>query len=198
MPVPPAFGDEDYHQAMLNLLPRGIIWRRDPTAILSATLLALAPTYTRSTQSAAQLLIDTNPDTTVNLLTEWEESLGLPDPCTPLNPTLLQRQAAVRAKFGARGSLSLAYYIALAAALGFTITITEFQPFNVGQVVGLPLYGPAWAFAWQINAPAVTTFYFSVGSSAVGDALTSYDAPELVCRITRDAPAETTVFFVFS
>jgi uncharacterized protein YmfQ (DUF2313 family) len=198
MSAPPIFTDEDFHQAMMRLLPRGPIWRTDAASNLSNVLLALAPTYTRSSAAAAQLLIDTNPDTTENLLTEWEESLGLPDPCSVSNPTLEQRQVAVRAKWGFRGSLSNAYFIALAAELGFAITITEFSPFVIGEGVGLPLLGPAWAFAWEVNAPQVTTLYFAVGSSAVGDALTTYDSGELVCRITRDAPAETTVFFVFS
>lgn len=198
--VPPSttFGDEDYHQAMLNLLPRGPIWRTDAASTLSNVLLALAPTYTRSTLAAVQLLIDTNPSTTQNLLTEWEESLGLPDPCSAANPTLGQRRAAVRAKFAFRGSMSLEYFINLAAELGYTITIDEFSPFTVGDTVGMNLLGPQWAFVWQINAPSITESYFTTGGNAAGDALSSYDAGELVCRITRDAPAETTVFFVFS
>jgi uncharacterized protein YmfQ (DUF2313 family) len=198
MSGPPAFGDADYQTAMQRLLPRGAAWRTDPNATLSATLLALAPTYTRGTAAAAQVLIDADPATTRNLLSEWEASLGLPDPCTVVNPSLEQRQAAVRAKFGARGSMSIPFFIALAAELGFTITITEFAPFVVGDPVGLPLYGPAWAFAWEVGAPMVATFHFSVGQSVAGDPLTSYDAPELICRISQNAPAETTVYFVFS
>jgi uncharacterized protein YmfQ (DUF2313 family) len=198
MPTPPAFGDADYQQAMLRLLPRGRVWRGDSASNLSATLLALAPTYTRSMAAAAQVLIDADPATTENLLAEWEASLGLPDPCTVSSPSIEQRQAAVRAKFGARGALTKDYFIALAAALGFSVTITEFSPASVGRPCGLPLCGAAWAFAWEVSAPEITTFYSAVGHSAVGDPLTSYDAGELVCRITRDAPAETTVFFVFS
>lgn len=197
-PVPPAFGDADYQAAMQRLLPRGPIWRSDAAAVLTRVLKALAPTYTRSTQAAAQVLIDASPATTVNLLVEWEESLGLPDPCTVSSPSIAQRQAAVRAKFASRGSLTIGYFIALAAALGFTVTITEFSVFVVGDVVGPPLYGPAWNFAWQIAAPQIATLYFTVGVSAAGDPLTTYDSGELVCRITANAPAETTPFFVFS
>jgi uncharacterized protein YmfQ (DUF2313 family) len=198
MPAPPAFVDADYQQAMLRLLPRGRIWRRDPSSVMSATLLALAPTYTRSTAAAAQVLIDGNPATTQNLLPEWEASLGLPDACTAANPSIEQRQAAVCAKFGARGALTTGYFIGLAASLGFAITITEFRPFAADMACDLPDYDSAWAFAWQVNAPQITTFYFSADSSSVDDPLETYDAGELVCRITHDAPAETTVFFVFS
>ena len=198
MPTPPAFGDADYQQAMLRLLPSGRVWRRDPASTLSAVMLALAPTYTRNTAAAAQVLIDASPATTQNLLVEWENSLGLPDPCTAPNPSIEQRQAAVRAKFGARGALTTAYFITLAAALGFTITITEFSPYTVDMPCDEPLLEPEWAFIWQVNAPQITTFYFSVEESSVDDPLETYDAGELVCRITQDAPAGTLVLFVFS
>jgi uncharacterized protein YmfQ (DUF2313 family) len=196
--VPPAFGDVDYQQAMVRLLPSGRAWRTDLGAKLSAFLLALAPTYRRSTEAAAQLIVDARPDTTQNLLPEWESSLGLPDQCSLPNPSMLQRAAAVRMKWGARGSLSIPYFISLATALGFTITITEFRTFAAGMPCGSPDCGPAWAFAWQVNALQGFTFHFQAGHSAAGDPLTSYDATELVCRITANRPAETTVFFTFS
>ncbi len=198
MATPPAFGTTDFQQALRRLAPRGKIWRSDPLSVFMETLAALAPTYTRSTAAAAQVLVDGNPETTVNLVDEWEFSLGLPDPCTVMSPSMEQRQAAIAAKWGARGSLRPAYFIALAAALGFTITITEFTPFTVDDAVDLPMLGPQWSYIWQVNAPEVVTFYFSVDLSSVDDPLESYDAGELVCRITRDAPAETMVLFVFS
>ena len=133
MALPPVYDATDFQQAMLRLLPRGRVWRRDPGSMLSALLLALAPTYVRSMASAAQVLIDASPATTQNLLAEWEASLGLPDACTAANPSVEQRQAAVRAKWGARGSLTIGYFVALAANLGFAITITEFTPFAVDQ-----------------------------------------------------------------
>ena len=198
MPTPRAFGDADYQQAMLRLLPTGRVWRRDPASTLSAVMLALAPTYTRSTAAAAQVLIDASPATTQNLLVEWENSLGLPDPCTAANPSIQQRQAAVRAKWGARGALTTAYFVSMAAALGFVITITEFAPFAVDMGCDQGLSEPEWAFIWQVNAPEVVTFYFSADDSGVDDPLETYDAGELVCRITQDAPAGTLVLFAFS
>ena len=183
---------------MPRLLPQGRAWRRDSGSNLSALFLALAPAYTRNTEAAAQVLIDASPATTDNLLVEWENSLGLPDPCTAANPSLQQRRAAVRAKWGARGSLTIPYFIGLAANLGFAITIREFAPFSVDMPCDMPLNGPEWAFVWQVNAPQITTFYFSADRSSVDDPLESYDAGELVCRIRADAPAETLVLFKFS
>ena len=91
MAIPPRFTDADFQQAMLRLLPQGRVWRRDSGSNLSALFLALAPAYTRNTEAAAQVLIDARPATTDNLLVEWENSLGLPDPCTAANPSLSAR-----------------------------------------------------------------------------------------------------------
>ena len=198
MGTPPALSDADFQAALLRLMPRGRVWRNDPGSNLSALAGALAPSWTRNTAAAAQVLVDASPATTSNLLTEWENSLGLPDPCTAPNPTIQQRQAAVRAKWGARGGLTKAYFIAMAADLGFTITITEFSPFAVDQPCDGSLWDVGWSYVWQVNAPAITTFYFSVDESSVDDALETYDAGELICRIRANAPAETLVIFNFS
>lgn len=196
--MPPLFSAADIQQAMMRLLPRGRVWRRDPGSNLAALFLALAPTYVRNMQSASQVLVDASPATTSNLLVEWENSLGLPDACTAANPSVEQRQAAVQAKWGARGSLTIAYFTTLAANLGYTITITEFTPYTVDMPCDEPLLEPEWAFMWQVSAPEIVTFYFSVDESSVDDPLEIYDSGELVCRITTDAPAETIVFFTFS
>ena len=198
MAIPPIYGLADIQQAMMRLLPRGRIWRRDPGSNLAALFLALAPTYVRNMASAAQVLVDANPATTVNLLVEWEKSLGLPDACTTASPSTEQRQAAVRAKWGGRGSLTIAYFIALAANLGYAVTIEEFTPFTVDLPVDLPLLDDEWAFIWHVTAPAIVTFYFSVDESSVDDPLEDYDSGELVCRFKADAPAETIVFFTFT
>lgn len=183
MPTPPLFGDEDYGQAMGRLMLKGRIWRTDAAATLTTLLDALAPTYARTTAAAAQLLTDASPATTLNLLEEWEKSLGLPDPCTPLNPTIEQRQAAVRAKWGARGGQSIAYFTAYAADLGFTITITELS---------------ASDYAWQINAPSITSSYFTLGSGNLGDYFWVVGNAEFECRMRQIMPAHTVLTFVYS
>jgi uncharacterized protein YmfQ (DUF2313 family) len=194
----PLFAAADFAQAMANLMPRGIIWRRDPGSVLMQTLGALAPTYERNTAAAAALLVDAFPDTTTNLLPEWEASLGLPDPCSAANPSVAQRAAAVAAKFGARGGQSPGFFIALAAALGFVVTITQFWPFCADAACDGPDYDAAWASAWQVNAPQVTSSYFIADLSSADDPLETYDAAELVCRMTQYAPAHTTLIFAFS
>ena len=63
---------------------------------------------------------------------------------------------ALVARIAAQGGQSSAYYIQVALALGYTITITEFQTAQFGvSTFGLPFYSNAWANAWQVNAPSV-------------------------------------------
>jgi uncharacterized protein YmfQ (DUF2313 family) len=195
---PPDYQQSDFLQSFQDLLPKGPVWPRDPDAVLTQTIDALMPTYERNFQSAMALLVDVFPSTSVFLLPEWESTLGLPDPCTVANPSLQQRQAAVTAKLISGGGQSVPYFTTVAAALGFTITIDEFTPFTCEMACELPDYDEIWADAWQVNAPEITTFYFSVDESSADDPLETYDAGELVCRMTILAPAHTTLFFVFS
>ncbi len=121
---------------------------------MTAVLSALAPTWTRSAAAGAALLVDAFPSTAVNLLPEWEATLGLPDPCAGPAPTLAARQAQVTARFAGVGGASVPYLIAYAATLGYTITITEYTPATVRTPVNGPMYGIAWASAFTVNAAA--------------------------------------------
>ena len=103
----PVYSASDYAQAMANLLPRGAAWSRNPASTMMSLLTALAPTYERSGAAAANLIPDVSPASTTDFVVEWEETLGLPDACTPANPTLEQRKAAILAKFIAAGGVGL-------------------------------------------------------------------------------------------
>jgi uncharacterized protein YmfQ (DUF2313 family) len=194
----PIFSADDYAAAMANLLPRGRAWPRDPDTNLMRLMGALAPTYQRNGATAAALVADIFPRTTTALIPEWEETLGLPDPCSPLNPTTEQRRAAILAKFIASGGQSAPYFISVAAALGYTITVTNYSPFRVGiDAVGSPLNGKDWAQTWAIGAGQTTVSYFAVGQSTVGDPLASWGNAILECRLKQIKPAHTILLFQY-
>jgi len=88
----------------------------------------------------------------------------MPDACTAANPSVEQRQAAVRAKWG-RAGRDDRYFVALAANLGFTITITEFTP-SRRQPCDEALCEPEWSYVAGKRAQVVT-FYFAVDESGV-------------------------------
>lgn len=148
-----AFGDADYLGELSSLMPRGRAWPRDPSSVQMQFWQGLASIMVDVDVDAQQLLVDANPNTTYNLLPEWEETLGLPDPCLGASPTVAQRQGSVRAKFNAIGGLSYGFYEAYAAALGYTITITPQAPFRMGiNGMGDPIGPEEWFFVANISS----------------------------------------------
>jgi len=195
----PTANASDYLWQFQRLLPRGLIWQRAWGTYQAEQLLTLMPTWVRLHGRANDLITETFPCSTTELLVEWERSLGLPDPCTGPLDTLQERQRAVCTKFRARGGQSIAYYEQVASALGYTITITQFAPFRVGwNRVGDRLYGEEWANAWRVNGPQTTITYFRVGRSTVGEALRAWGNELLECTIRAIAPAHTTLIFAYA
>lgn len=195
----PTFTADDFADAMTALLPRGAVWPRDLNTIIRATMLGLAPTYARNQDRGNYLLVDGFPATTVELLPEWEASVGLPDPCAGPSPTIEARRAQVLARFANTGGQSPAYFIAFALSLGYVITVTEYAPFRVGfSTVGTPLYGADWANAWAINAPLNQVQYFRTGISAAGEPLAYWSNVVLECELNSVKPSHAVLIFQYS
>jgi len=170
------------------------VWPRAQDAIQTKVLNGLAPSYERQTARANYLLIDAFPATATELLPEWEESLGLPDPCAGSAPTLQQRRSQVVARFANSGGQSIKFYVDFAESLGFDITVSQFTPFRVGQNrAGDSVGSIAWAYAWRVNAPAVTISYFRAGQSAAGEPLAAWGNAVLACEMRSIKPAHTEV-----
>ena len=195
----PIYTDADFVAAFQGGLPTGPIWPREPDAVLTQTILPLVKGYTRNAASALALLSDAFPLAPVQLLPEWQATLGLPDPCAGPAPSLAVAQQQVNARFIASGGQTAAYFIAVAAALGYPVTITQFAPFRAGSSrAGDPAMGSDWANTWQINAPTFTIEYFRAGHGAAGDPLASWGNTVLQCELQRIAPAHTILLFKYS
>lgn len=190
-----SYGVAFYIAQLQALLPPGIAWPVEQGA-LADTLGALAEEMARVDGRASDLREEADPRTTVELLADWERAFGLPDPCTELPDTYAERIAALVEKVGRVGGQSPAYFIGVAARLGYTVTITEFDPFTVDDRVDDRLYGEAWQFAWQVNAPAETVSYFTV-DSYVTERLAEWGNVRLECAIDRIKPAHTTVIYAY-
>jgi uncharacterized protein YmfQ (DUF2313 family) len=162
-----ARNETDFLAAVQALLPQGRAWSRDPAAKLTALLDGWARAYASVDARQSNLLIDAFPASTVELLPEWEATLGLPDPCLGQLPTIAQRQAQVLARIGAVGGQSIPYLIAFAAILGFAVGIQEFAPFRAGvSHAGDSVNGA--------QAPTAGE-YFTAGDGAAGDALVDWN-----------------------
>lgn len=173
---------EDYAGAIRALMPRGRVWPTDPDTVQARVIAALAQTPARLDQVAADLLARSLPGRNDDLVPEWEATLGLPDPCAGTDPSLAARAFQVQARFVGSPGQSVAFFKEFAAALGFTITITNWSPFQADvSTVETPLYGDDWFFAWGVH---VVTNTGGLSNDV------------LLCELDALKPAHTYVFLI--
>lgn len=194
----PIFSAEAFHGALQNLMPRGRAWNKDPGSVQDRTLACFAPAFQRSAADALALIADAFPATALDLIPEWQLSLGLPDPCAGASPTHIQQRQQIVARLTDSGGQSAAYFINLAKQLGYVITITNDAPFRCGQsYCGQHLGNQDWFFLWTVHAPEFTNEPFLAGQSTAGDPLGSTGNTVLQCELQERQPAHTVLQFSF-
>lgn len=140
--------------------------------------------------------VEAFPPTSVELLPDWEEVLGLPDPCLGANPVTAARQAAVAARLAATGGQSVPYYEALATNLGASISVTEYAPWRWGvDALWAPWRNATWAYVWLVTLNQGAAFDFEWGVSAYWEPFWQIANGPVQCEIQRLAPAHTQVEF---
>lgn len=154
----------------------------------------------KSESDAQELLAEMFPDGANELLPDWERVCGL---VPAADEPLQARRNAVLRQLRSRGGLSRAYFIALAANMGFTITIQELQPFMAGiGSSGDIVYLPRVIFIWQISTPGRSPAYsFISGQSASGERLLWWSVtyqPALETIFQKLKPAHTAVIFNYT
>ncbi|XTZ39584.1 YmfQ family protein [Salmonella enterica] len=194
------YSQNDYATALGALLPTGRAWPRAKQTVQAAVLRALGSSLQRSDNDAVNLIIGAFPSTATAMLSEWESTLGLPDDCAIGEiDGISDRQRAVVSRLISTGGLNRDYYIRVAAALGYTITITQFRPAMSGMsMYGDALNGDEWPFTWRINAPETTIKYALAGSAYCGDPLASWGNKQLECAINKIAPSHLNLIFSYS
>ena len=197
--MPAVHADADaFARLLANLLPSGDAWPEEPDSVQAQAIRALAQTFAALNERGNALIADAFPGTTVELLPEWERSLGLPDECSPLEPTVLMRQRAVVAKLLARGGASIPAITAYArAATGDVIAIEQFAPFRADASLADDAADEVeWANAWMVSLPGeVTEFPFLADSSYADEPLDVFQQGVTECRLRQVAPAHTRMLF---
>jgi uncharacterized protein YmfQ (DUF2313 family) len=167
-PTPPAL-NMSYGDILRQHLPQGPAWAALDGGELKNFLDGLGETFEQAKLRFLDLLEEFDPRTTTDLLPDWERVYGLPGDNPSPPTTLADRRAALWAKMLGYSDPTPAYFISLAAALGYTATITQrVYPVCVcnspGTLTNSPasgctslLYDDPWAFVWTINATSQPT-----------------------------------------
>lgn len=190
------YSAEDFRDALLRLLPSGLLWNRSKENGLGKLFHVLGQVYQDGTHRALSLLGDLFPGTTYHFIDEWEKTLDLPDSCMGDDGTPEQRRNAIIAKLTDEGGSSVRYYITLAQNLGVPITIEEFAPARAGVMrAGQRCYGRNWAFAWRVTIPRLVVSRFRSGRNTAGNRLRTWQRGYIECVIRKHSPAHTALFF---
>jgi uncharacterized protein YmfQ (DUF2313 family) len=142
----PKIGPSD--ELLRRLLPPQS-YDRNGVAITAETT-AYGNALDAANTSADSLLPEFDPRTTTLMLPDWERVYGL----VAGTLTVAQRQAALAARRLAAGGSSIAFFIVLAASLGYTADISGVQVHTVNSDVEYPLYDAPWRFVWTVHAHA--------------------------------------------
>ncbi len=194
-----AYSPETYQRMLMRLLPPGIAWPRDPDSVLGKLLLAIADALARVEARAEDLHKEADPRTTFELLVDWEHDLGLPDSCLGQPATLQERRQAVLYRLLEEGGQSASYFEALAADLGYTVTVSEYKVARAGRLrCGDRVYGVAWAHAWQVACAVTALTSFRAGQSCAGEPLRNWGNERVECAITARQPAHTIPIFTYA
>ncbi len=185
---------------VLSLLPIGRAWVRDRGTELQKLFTVLAQAIWRVEAQTVDLKWELNPATASKLLDGFERVLG-PDPCglDDLSASLAVRQLQAWRRWTRKGGQSAAYFIALAASYGFTITITTYRPVVCGDELGAsPLIESPEQFVWTIRLALVWERPAICGDQVCGDFLGEIGLSPVECLIRRYAPAHTIPVFDYS
>ncbi len=190
---------DDYEGQLHALMPPGPAWPWSPDAAPAQYGAGWAYSAARLDAAVMALIDEADPRTTYMLLADWERVAGLPDACELAfggEQEVGQRRAALLARLTSIGGQTAAYYIAVAAAMGYDITITEFHEHSVDDDVDAPVTSADWAFAWAVNATSTTVNDLTVDDT-VDDPLAYWGNAILECVLQRIKPAHTYVVFAY-
>jgi uncharacterized protein YmfQ (DUF2313 family) len=186
--------------ALADLFPPGLLYKPVASGHLYQVRLALADEAAELRARARYLLdVELDPRRTLELLPDWERWYGLPDPAlASLGPqTVAQRRAALLAKIRATGGQSPDYFVTVAATIGFTIEIEEFDRTKVGDKVGSPILVGDWEFVWKVHAPRSTIRHARAGASFAGDRIGEWGNAPLEALLAELKPAHTVLLFAY-
>jgi uncharacterized protein YmfQ (DUF2313 family) len=195
---------------ILMLTPRGPAWGTDEagdgsgaSAVWRRFWTALSGWAADLYTSAFAVAVQAFPSAATSFLPAWEREYGLPDPCVSGASGTAGRTAALRARFGAVGGSSPAYFGCLARSIGYDISIEEPTQFicdisecdGPHEVAELNVHD-----TWIVRFSGQAMTYFRPDDGVCDETpLEGFLIPaDLECAFRRVAPAHTTLVFAYS
>ena len=144
----------DYANLMSRLMPRGKAMAIITTETgLKLSFRAYGEELARVHNRLLDLIEESDPRTTTELIDGWERVLGLPDPCDPSPPTTLaDRRLAAHAKFIARGGSQKGILMQVIAAAGYDGTDIQLpELFRADESASDERgYDDTWVWVWFV------------------------------------------------
>lgn len=170
--------------SILAQMPRGIIWQRATSLDLYKYAQGYAPRLERAEASADNLLFEMRPESTLQLLPEWEEYLGLPECVAEPVTNLEYRRYAVVEKYHRKGGLQAWNIQKLATDLGFTVEVDETFPHHCMRSCTYPLWEQKYRYILRVTVYGIPGAYMTCLDDILTPLLTS-DARVLECTLQR-------------
>lgn len=167
---------------------------------LSAELAADGAALDLAQWYAGEILVEADPRTASALLADWERVYGLPDGCIAVSgiaQSTAERRSALVSRATMQGGQSAAYFIALAAALGYAITITEGYPHTTEMDSEDPVTDEQSRFVWYVHA-ALDTVRELTTEDDTEMATAVWGNTLLECSINRFKPSHTRAIFAYT
>lgn len=185
-----------YFQMLEQLLPRGPAWSED-----DRLLNGLAPSLASVHERADDLVRETDPRQTTELIDRWERICGLPDTCAPPGmQTLVQRQQRLDAKVNLSGGITENFYLATLAALGYPdATISNYYDsiFLCTSDCTASVYDETWRYVWVVNFKQPTQVNEMVCVGECIDPLRYWGDTVAECVINKLCASHTIVLFTY-
>lgn len=206
---------EDYGEAFGKLLPEGEAWPRDLNSTLMRLVYGMAALWGVSVDPRLADLLEreSDPRATLEMLDDWERNFGLPDPCIDVPQGIGARHDALIHRMTMEGGQSIPFFVAVAAELGYDITIGEYSPFMAGisRCGDTRNLVDGEHYRWLIG-PETIRYYWTIrpGTRSLhwwrcGEAVCGVDpfcriglATDLECILRRYKPAHTEIIFDYS
>lgn len=171
----------NYFQQLEKLLPRGPAWSEH-----DKLLEGLAPAFAAVHQRANDIVTESNPSRTMELIDRWEYCLALPDSCSvPGTDTTAQRQQRLAVKFNLTGGITEDFYLNVLHEMGYVdATITTFTD-------------EERAYTWQVNMGADTVITEMTCLGDCTDALRTWGETTAECILDKLCASHTILIFSY-